>query len=158
MDLLENFCYQFGYDAWASREVLSAIKASGSQLSSDRPLQLFAHILSAERLWLERIQERPQSLPVWPDFLLDQCDAQLAEVSELWSAYLEELSAPELLKTIHYKNSKGEAWSSTMHDVLTHVLLHSAYHRGGIAALMRAAGCVPASTDFIHAVRQGLIE
>jgi len=41
---------------------------------------------------------------------------------------------------------------------LTHVIMHSAYHRGQIALEMRAAGMEPAHTDFIHAVRQGLVE
>jgi uncharacterized damage-inducible protein DinB len=36
--------------------------------------------------------------------------------------------------------------------------MHSAYHRGQIASLMRAGGSAPAYTDFIHAVRRGLIE
>jgi uncharacterized damage-inducible protein DinB len=35
--------------------------------------------------------------------------------------------------------------------------MHSAYHRGQIAADMRAAGFEPVYTDFIHAVRQGYI-
>ena len=39
-----------------------------------------------------------------------------------------------------------------------HVLMHSAYHRGQIAADMRAAGLTPAYTDFIHSVRQGFVE
>jgi len=43
-------------------------------------------------------------------------------------------------------------------DVLTHVVLHSAYHRGQIASLIRSGGDAPAYTDFIHAARQGLIE
>ena len=43
-------------------------------------------------------------------------------------------------------------------DVLTHVILHSAYHRGQVALAMRAAGMEPAYTDFIHAVRQGFVE
>jgi len=42
-------------------------------------------------------------------------------------------------------------------DILTHVLLHSAYHRGQIAVDLRAAGLTPAYTDYIHAVRQGKI-
>ena len=40
----------------------------------------------------------------------------------------------------------------------THVVIHSAYHRGQIASDVRASGGVPAYTDYIHAVRQGLIE
>ena len=45
-----------------------------------------------------------------------------------------------------------------MRDILAHVVLHSAYHRGQIAAAVRAGGGEPAYTDMIHAVRQGLVE
>ncbi|MGA9391677.1 MAG: DinB family protein [Candidatus Sulfotelmatobacter sp.] len=158
MDLLEHLLRQFEYDAWANREVLAAIKANGSASSSTRLLQLLAHIVSAESLWLERIEERSQSLPVWPDFTLHQCEAQIAEVAQLWRGYFRKLSSSDLSKKVSYKNSKGEPWSSTVQDVLAHVVLHSSYHRGQIAILMRAAGDAPAYTDFIHAARQGLIE
>ncbi|MFZ1051240.1 MAG: DinB family protein [Candidatus Sulfotelmatobacter sp.] len=156
MDLLEHLRRQFAYDAWANGEVLAVIKASGS--GSPLALKLLAHILSAERLWLERIMQQPQSLSVWPECDLDQCEAQVAELVQLWREYFGQLSSSVLSKKITYKNSKGESWSSTVQDVLTHVLLHSAYHRGQIASLMRAGGYAPAYTDFIHAVRQGLIE
>ena len=158
MDLLEHLRRQFEYNAWANREVLAAIKTSGSASSSARPLQLLAHIVSAERLWLERIQQHAQSLPVWPAFMLDQCAAQIAEVAQLWSRYFGRFSSSDLSKKVSYTNSKGEPWSSTVQDVLAHVVLHSSYHRGQIACLMRAAGDAPAYTDFIRAVRQGLIE
>ena len=42
-------------------------------------------------------------------------------------------------------------------DVLTHVVTDSAYHRGQVASELRAGGFEPAYTDFIHAVRQGLL-
>ncbi|MGA7170070.1 MAG: DinB family protein [Candidatus Sulfotelmatobacter sp.] len=157
MDLLEHLRRQFAYDAWANREVLTAI-AAGSGSSSAPALKLLSHILAAERLWLERLRQQPQSLPVWPEFNLDQGKAQIDEVARLWHEYLAQLSPAALSETITYKNSKGEPWSSTVQDVLTHVVLHSAYHRGQIASQMRAAGLTPAYTDFIHAVRQGLIE
>jgi uncharacterized damage-inducible protein DinB len=156
VDLLEYLRRQFAYDAWANGEVLAAIKSSRS--ASARPRQLLAHILSAERLWLERLRQWPQSLPVWPEFTLDQCETQIAELSRLWREYLDQLTSAALSDTINYKNSKGEPWSSTVQDVLTHAVLHSAYHRGQIASLMRSGGDAPAYTDFIHAVRQGLVE
>jgi len=156
MDLLDHLRRQFAYDDWANREVLAALRASAHPAA--RPRQLLAHILSAERLWLERILEQPQSLPVWPDFTFDQCEAQLTELSRLWREFLVQLSDAGLSKKITYKNSKGEPWTSTVEDILTHVLLHSAYHRGQIASLVRAGGDQPAYTDYIHAVRQGLVE
>jgi uncharacterized damage-inducible protein DinB len=154
--LLEHLRRQFSYDAWANREVLTAVNASPD--SSGRTLQLLAHILSAERLWLERLRQQPQSLPVWPNFSLDQCKAQIAELARLWSEYLGQLSPAQLSENVGYKNTKGEPWASTVEDVLTHVILHSAYHRGQIASEMRARGQQPAYTDFIHAARQRLIE
>jgi len=156
MDLLGHLRRQFAYDAWANNEVLAVIKANES--ASARPLQLLGHIASAERLWLERLTQQPQSVAVWPEFDLDQCAAQIAALAKLWRDYLGQLSSAGLSEKISYQNSRGEPWSSTVEDVLTHVTLHSAYHRGQIASLMRANGQVPASTDFIHAVRQGLIE
>jgi uncharacterized damage-inducible protein DinB len=158
VDLLEHLRRQFDYDGWANREVLSAITSSSAELSSAQPLRLLSHILSAERLWLERLTVQPQSLPVWPESTLEHCREQITELARLWHEYFSQLSPAKLSEPIVYKNSKGEPWNSTIQDVLTHVVMHSAYHRGQIASLMRAAGGVPASTDFIHAVRQGLIE
>src|SRR5271154_107590 len=109
MDLLEHLRRQFAYDDWANREVLAGLKASAHPAA--RPSQLLAHILSAERLWLERILEQPQSLPVWPNFSLEQCEAQLAELARLWQEFLAQLSDAALSQKINYKNSKGEPWT-----------------------------------------------
>ncbi len=158
MELLGHLRRQFAYDAWANREVLAALRTSPGK----RPLELLAHILSAEQLWLERIRQQPQSLPVWPviriDLALDQYAAQINELAASWREFLGQISSDGLSDKVTYKNSKGEPWTSTVEDILTHVLLHSAYHRGQIASQMRAAGQTPAYTDFIHAARQGLIE
>ena len=59
---------------------------------------------------------------------------------------------------VSYKNTKGESWTNSVEDILMHVVMHSAYHRGQIAADMRAAGHSPAYTDFIHGIRQRLVE
>jgi uncharacterized damage-inducible protein DinB len=156
MELLEHLRRQFAYDAWANHEVFTALRSS-TRLGS-RPRQLLAHILAAQRLWLVRIRQQPQTLPVWPDFSLDQCQAQISELASLWNEYLGHLSSSALSENIAYKNSQGESWSSAVQDILTHVLLHSAYHRGQIASQVRGSGEQPAYTDFIHAARQSLIE
>ena len=156
MDRLEHLRRQFAYDEWANREVLAGWKASSG--APVRTIGLLAHLLSAERLWLERIGKQPQSLPVWPASSCDDCENQIAELAKAWRQFLGQISPAKLSEGVHYQNSKGEPWSSTVDDILTHVLLHSAYHRGQIASETRAAGETPAYTDFIHAVRQGLIE
>jgi uncharacterized damage-inducible protein DinB len=155
MNLVDYLRRQFAYDRWANREVFRTIRADSSD---ERSMRLLAHILSAERLWLERITQQPQSMPVWPKADLAQCETQIAELASLWREFLKDANDSSLSHAISYKNSQGEPWTSTLQDILTHVLMHSAYHRGQIASHMRERGNAPAYTDFIHAVRQGLIE
>jgi uncharacterized damage-inducible protein DinB len=153
--MLEHISRLFSYDEWANREVLSSLRAADAPPA--RSVGLLAHIVSAKRLWLERLVAQQQTLPVWPTFALDQCKSQIDQLADLWKNYLASLSEAGLRDSIHYKNSKGENFTSQKQDVLLHVVIHSAYHRGQIAADMRAAGFTPPYTDFIHAVRQGFL-
>lgn len=156
MNLADHFRRQFAYDEWANREVLGAIRAGGA--ARERSLQLIGHIIAAERVWLERLKQQPQSTPVWPEDDLEKCEAQAAELAGLWREHLDLITAGDVHQSVSYKNTKGEAYTSTIEDILSHVVLHSAYHRGQIASHMREKGQTPASTDFIHAVRQGLVK
>lgn len=87
------------YDAWANREVLGAIRAAGE---NTRSLQLMAHILAAERVWLERLKQESQSVPVWPEPNLSQCEAECTNLREAWLKYLGEVT--DLGQTISYTN------------------------------------------------------
>ncbi len=156
MDAVAHYTRLFAYDAWANQEVLANLRTAPTPPA--RALKYIAHILAAERLWLERLEQREEKLPVWPEFTVEECLKQAAELAALWKNYLAANSEADLAQSIRYKNSKGEGWSSRKDDVLMHVITHSAYHRGQIAADMRAAGLTPAYTDFIHSVRQGFIK
>jgi uncharacterized damage-inducible protein DinB len=161
VNLADYLRRQFAYDEWANREVLNAIRAAGDASPGDanqRSLQLVSHILAAELVWLERLKGQPQSVPVWPQPDLAQCEAQAAKLGGQWLEFLDLITAGDVSQSISYRNSKGEEWTNTIVDVLTHVVMHSAYHRGQIATHMRATGQTPAYTDFIHGVRQGRIE
>jgi uncharacterized damage-inducible protein DinB len=50
---------------------------------------------------------------------------------------LETLDPESLAEGVGYRNTKGEFWTSTMGDILTHVIIHSAYHRGQIASAVQ---------------------
>jgi uncharacterized damage-inducible protein DinB len=156
MNMIEHFRRLFAYDDWANREVLASLRMVEG--APQRSLKLLGHILSAERLWWERIEQQKQTLPVWPDFTMQQCESEIAEMSVRWKQYLDKRNEANLRRSVNYKNSKGEDWSSREEDILLHMIMHSVYHRGQIAADMRAAGFTPAYTDFIYAVRQGLVE
>jgi uncharacterized damage-inducible protein DinB len=156
----KDFLRMFDYDHWANRECLAAMRSA--EFVSEDTVGRMAHILSAQKLWLERILKQSQSMPVWPTSTVDECMSLAEEMASAWRDYLARIAnqfAPGSADDIvEYRNSKGESFSSRVEDILTHVLFHSAYHRGQIALQMRASGMEPASTDFIHVVRLGLVE
>lgn len=143
------------HDAWANGVALAALRQGPVP---DKARAWMAHVVASERLWLARLLEEPSAMPVWPDLDLDACAAELAALQEEWARYLQPLDEHGLGDSVAYRNSEGEFWTSTVGDILSHVVLHAAYHRGQIAAAVREAGGTPAYTDFIHAVRTGLIE
>jgi uncharacterized damage-inducible protein DinB len=143
------------HDGWANVPALVSLQ------KGPEPAQAVArlsHIVGAERLWISRIHQEAPVMPVWPDFDLEQCAAELTELQGEWMRCLEGLDEESLYDGVAYRNTKGEFWTSTVADILSHVVLHASYHRGQIAAAVRGAGGTPAYTDFIHAVRSGLIE
>jgi uncharacterized damage-inducible protein DinB len=143
------------YDRWANQETLRSLQQGTTPA---RSLKWLGHIIGAELLWLSRIEGKPAELPVWPELSLQECERRLAELSRLRFEQLADGPRGPLTRSVSYINTKGEAWTSTLEDILTHLVIHSAYHRGQIAADLRAAGAEPAYTDYIHAVRQGLLE
>jgi uncharacterized damage-inducible protein DinB len=116
-----------------------------------------SHIVAAEWVWLSRIKREESPVEVWPELSLEQCEAQLTDLAGDWHDLLGGLTPTNPAERVSYRNSKGEPWSSTVEDIVLHVVMHSAYHRGQVATQLGAAGHPPAYTDFIHAARQGLI-
>jgi uncharacterized damage-inducible protein DinB len=143
------------YDVWANRETLRSLRRS---TAPSRSLRWMNHIVGAELLWLARMDGVPAPLPVWPDLSVEACEARLAELTRRLVGTLSSMNHEALSRPVAYTNSKGEAWSSTVEEILTHVVIHSAYHRGQIASDLRSAGEEPAYTDYIHAVRQRFVE
>jgi uncharacterized damage-inducible protein DinB len=153
--MLERFCQLFRYDDWANREVLNSFRVAGDPPA--RSLKLLGHIVGAECVWFSRIRMEKSPLAVWPSLSMKECEHYAIELPKTWSAYLGGLEEDGVAQKITYQNSKGESWTSSLEDILMHVIMHSAYHRGQIASDMRAAGHVPAYTDFIHGMRQKLV-
>src|SRR5262245_21459501 len=145
----------FSWDAWANREVLLSVRPAAAD--APKAIKLLAHIGATEILWLSRIWGKPSPVPVWPELSLEDCARLLIEAADQWGAFLQDLDPDEAPRSIGYVNTKGESFQSSIHDIASHVLFHSHYHRGQIAALVRAAGHQPAYTDLIHAIRTNVL-
>ena len=136
---------------WADRRAIAALrKAEGASELAHSEL---AHVVGVEHVWLARLEGRPATVAVWPKLTIDECEVLAAETEEGLRAFLERQDTASLERTVHYRNSAGAAFESKVSDILLHVALHGSYHRGKVAAALRAAGAEPAPTDYIGFVR-----
>jgi uncharacterized damage-inducible protein DinB len=153
---IEYFRRFFRYDQWANGEVLAAMRAATEP--PQQSVRWLAHLAGAGWVWLTRLRQEEPRLAVWPELTLEESESYLRELGKEWLRYMDGLEPADLNRVISYRNSKGMEFSTRMADILTHVLAHGAYHRGQIAANMRAHGAAPATTDFMAAVWMNVLE
>lgn len=136
---------------WADTRVLASLRAAQSPRKRD--LELYSHILGAEHVWLSRINGTTPRVAVWPVLSLDECEGLSKENVSAFNPLVSRLTPELLRKPITYRNSAGDQFTSTIEDILTHVAMHGAYHRGQIAASLRGGGDAPSPTDYIAFIR-----
>lgn len=156
MESLRSLERLFRYDDWANREALASLQAASAPPAA--AVKRMAHVLAAEWLWLARLEGERPPMAVWPELKLSECEREATRLPAEWRRYLAALPEGDLSRRVSYVNSKGEPWQSDVGDILMHTVMHSGYHRGQIAADLRAAGFEPAYTDFIHSARRGFLE
>jgi uncharacterized damage-inducible protein DinB len=138
---------------WADKVMLAALDKAKSQ--DERASKLIAHIIAAEHIWLTRIQSLPVGqTTAWANLTLSECHALSAQIISGYRALIESTPEENLNDLVTYRNLQGMEFQTPLRDILLHVALHGAYHRGQIAASLRNSGFEPPSTDFIIFSRQ----
>ncbi len=129
----------FEYDTWANREALASLATVSGP--AEHPLKLFSHIIGAQCVWLSRFEspEPPPAEP-WPSLTMEQARSGLEELQDRWSGLLDGLTPEKLAANLTYRNTKGMEFKTPVRDVLMHLVMHSAYHRGQVVTLLRQLG------------------
>lgn len=142
----------FQHLAWADQETLAALEHTARP--HPEACRLFSHLLAAEHIWLSRIQGQPPALPsAWPTLSAAECREWSTRTRAGYSTVVASVTEDQLQDQVSYHNLQGLAFQTPLGDILMHVALHGAYHRGQIAAALRQAGHQPANTDFITFAR-----
>ena len=150
MNTDQFFVELFEYSRNMNQLIIDA-SLNTTEKSLSKTSKLFSHILNAHHIWNTRIQGVSTDIGVW----------QIQEV-ETWST-IDEMNFDDsinLIKSgnldskISYKNSKGQSFENSIHDILFHVINHSNYHRAQIAVDFRENGMQPISTDYIFQKRK----
>ena len=142
---------RFHYHFWATHRLVGALEAG-----RERATAYLAHACTSDRVWLKRLRgESTAGIELWPT-LEPAAVRDLASSNEAgWNGYLAGVDEAALASTVSYTNTRGESYTTAVGDIIEHVLLHGAYHRGQAAAAIRAAGSAPPATDYIVWVREG---
>lgn len=149
--LLDQLRRLFDHAEWANARVIAALERE-TALGGDIA-ELFAHVLGAEDVWLSRLEGRASALAVWPTLAVSELSSAAAATAAGYRTFLDRLTPDELSREVAYTNSAGQSFASTIADILTHVAMHGAYHRGQVALRVRRDGGTPAPTDFIGFAR-----
>ena len=115
-----------------------------------------AHIVGAERGWLNRWQGKSESGAA----AISQVKS-LAELRALWenvcdemSRFLATLDDDKLQETLSTPARTG-SYTTSYWQMIQHVVDHSSYHRGQIVTMLRQLGVTPPSTGLMRFYRDG---
>ncbi|MGO1119340.1 DinB family protein [Rhodovibrionaceae bacterium A322] len=153
------------YNSWANERLFSAaLRLPDSEITRSRPAAFFDsllgtvnHIFVGDSLWLARLAGRPTP----PGYSLDH--SPFNRLEDLWQArqtldqeisdLVAGMDTERLQQVQSYKTSMGEAQSTRVDLVLTHLFNHQTHHRGQAHALLSETEQAPPPLDLIYYLR-----
>ncbi|MDQ2746318.1 MAG: hypothetical protein M3T96_03555 [Acidobacteriota bacterium] len=151
MDSIEHLRELYVYNDWANRRCVHALKQNGSEKS----LQILAHLLVNEAAYYDRLHGTDLfGFNPWQNLTLEECGNLARENAERYEKLLRKFDDEGLDLKTSYRTSEGVWYENTFRELLTHVIFHSATHRGNIVLKMREEELTPPSIDFIIYLRE----
>jgi uncharacterized damage-inducible protein DinB len=152
----------FEYDAWATERMLEAVRGLlekhyteniGSSAASVGSTLI--HIHGACRLWLDRWLGRDDGRGLNTEMSsLDALRSRWNDLRKELNTFLQSVAENQLQAPLSYKDMKGRTHSQPLIQQMQHLVNHSTYHRGQVAAMLRQLGAQAVNTDLITYYRQ----
>jgi uncharacterized damage-inducible protein DinB len=147
------FVRLFNYDQFANTQINELILKTNKD---DKPVQLMAHLLSAEQLWLTRCKGiNTSGVSSWPNWEANSFESIIESNHNEWITFLNTLNESDFDRIIHYQNSAGDVFENTLCDILAHVINHGTHTRAQIGQLLkRSENDNLPITDYSYYLRQ----
>jgi uncharacterized damage-inducible protein DinB len=160
--LSDSLVTHLQYHRWATGLVLDEVTSvPAEQLmkpvggSFDCLHDTMVHIYQSDRVWLDRLEERPSGK--LEDYAAPGCMWELREawldVHDRMIAFAKNLDEGGVNRIIAYKNLAGQAFESPIWQIILHVVNHGSYHRGQVTFMIRQLGLSPSNLDLIRFYR-----
>lgn len=147
----EHFIQLFTYDLWANTKMIHALQEH--DIGDEKCIYWMSHILNAHTIWQDRIEGRQPKLAVNAAHALDGLEEQFQAFFHSQIEWLTIIPPEKYGASVAYANSRGDQFSQTVTEILSHVINHSTHHRAQVAARLRELGVVPPPTDYIFYLR-----
>ncbi|HWD88430.1 MAG TPA: DinB family protein [Mucilaginibacter sp.] len=151
---MKNFLIRlFDYDKHANLLLTTTIADAGNP---EKPVQLMAHILAAQQIWLARcLGGAPVSAALWPEWEPDIFEPLINDCHRGWLNFLRTKTDADFNQYISYNDLKGNPHETKLSDIFGQVLNHGTHHRAQIGQILKFDGLenLP-PTDYIVYVRQ----
>ena len=161
---MKTLDHHLAYTIWATNLLLDA--AAGiprEQLvhdfrTSDKNIVgTLAHIFAADRVWLDRIHNRPRAVFIEDrDRDFDMLRREWPPLHAAWREWLSGLSDNQINEPIPYRDMAGNPYKSAPWEIVLHVVNHGTHHRGQVSGMLRSLGHVPPPLDLIRFYRTHL--
>ena len=144
----EYFKQIFEHEHWANLKVLESMICASE--TPQRAIEIFSHIIAAQRIWLDRINGDKTELKVWEVFdteiMLELLEINYTDINKT-------IDNQDFEQLIAYQNSSGQHYTSTINQILSHLALHASYHRGQVVLLLKGHVDTLPTTDYIFYIR-----
>ncbi|MBL1215544.1 MAG: hypothetical protein HND52_19415 [Ignavibacteriae bacterium] len=142
----------FEFNYWANSVITECL--ANQESSEKESIELLAHILLAEKLWLSRILKSPRPIiKVWSNLSISKCRALASDNQLEFRKFLLNASEEKLNEEVDYKTSKGKIYKNKISDILTQLITHGSHHRSQINLQIKQNGGEPAGVDYITFIR-----
>ncbi|MFC0183767.1 DinB family protein [Pseudarcicella hirudinis] len=148
----EHFERLFEYEHWANLKVIDAIEET--RFPNAKCMELLNHILAAQNNWLSRVRHEQTYMALWEMRDLFECIHLLTKVTQNWKQLIAQMDENEFHKQISYKTSLNETYTSSVAEIITHLINHSTYHRGQIVSELKGKIEKMPVTDYIAFMRE----
>jgi uncharacterized damage-inducible protein DinB len=146
----------YDYHRWANHRLFDVALGLGDAITRDMGKHwsvptvkgMFAHLYSADAIWLSRWKGvTPTRLPNADDF------ASMSDLRVRWDrleteqrAFVEGLDDAALAKPVTYQNTSGQQFSVPLGPLLQHVVNHATHHRSELATMITLISGSPPDT------------
>lgn len=148
-----------GYKQWADDGLLAVINGTLARLDADDTTilrRILDHIHAVDMIFQHHLRGLPHSFQAprsaeLPDF--HTLATGMREVDQWYSSYVANMPEQDLEQSVDFAFSNGSPARMSRAEIILHVCLHGAYHRGNAGLVLQKKGIAPNNdrlTDFLE--------